>query len=384
MNYSRRHFHSFDALRFFAFLKVFLLHLPIVAFPAFNFIRNGGGIGVIFFFVLSGFLITYILLTEKEATGSIDLRRFFLRRILRIWPLYYLMVAFAFITPYILSFLNIGFSNDGYDPNWLMSVCFLENYQMILTRDHPNVSPLGVTWSLCIEEHFYIIWGILLYFIKMKRLPAVFIFCIVLASISRYLFIRNDLPTIDILTNIDYFVFGAIPAYLLVQRKNNFEEKILSLPVTGKMLAIVSIILYVVLSSNISYPLQPYLEPLLFGLSFGFIICIIIPEKNPIKISDWNVLTRLGVYTYGMYLYHTIIINFLAQLFKKYELSLDAPFITILFGLIAFGGTVGISILSYKLFERYFLSLKKRFTKDRMIANEAITAFSGSEKTLNP
>src|SRR5215208_8125673 len=156
MAYSRRHFHSFDALRFFAFLKVFLLHLPIVAFPTFNFISNGGGIGVIFFFVLSGFLITYILLSEKEVTGSVDLRRFFLRRILRIWPLYYLMVAFAFITPYILSILNIGFSKEGYEPNWIMSLCFLENYQMILTRDHPNVSPLGVTWSLCIEEHFYL------------------------------------------------------------------------------------------------------------------------------------------------------------------------------------------------------------------------------------
>src|SRR3954470_709736 len=108
MKKGRRHFHSFDALRFFAFLKVFLLHLPIIAFPFFSYLKNGGGTGVIFFFVLSGFLITYILLTEKSGSGSINLGHFFLRRILRIWPLYYLMVAFAFCTPFLVSLLHLN------------------------------------------------------------------------------------------------------------------------------------------------------------------------------------------------------------------------------------------------------------------------------------
>lgn len=94
----RRHFHTIDALRFFALPKVFLLHLPVTAFPIFNFFREGGGTGVIFFFVLSGFLITYILLSEKKQLGSINLKRFYIRRILRIWPLYYLMVGFACYT----------------------------------------------------------------------------------------------------------------------------------------------------------------------------------------------------------------------------------------------------------------------------------------------
>ena len=126
---------------------------------------------VSFFFVLSGFLITYIILEEKETTGKLNLSSFFIRRILRIWPLYYLMVAIAFLTPYLLSRFNISYSNEGYSPNWLWTILFLENYKMIITDSFPNVSPLRVMWSLCVEEHFYIVWGLALWKVKMKHLP---------------------------------------------------------------------------------------------------------------------------------------------------------------------------------------------------------------------
>src|SRR4051812_32969529 len=137
---ARRQFHSFDALRFFAFLKVFFLHIPVATFAAFNFVKNGGGTGVTFFFVLSGFLITYILLSEKAVTKNINLKSFYLRRILRIWPLYYLILGIAFLTPYFVSQFHLSASGEGYEPNWLMSVFYLENYQMIRMNDHPNVS----------------------------------------------------------------------------------------------------------------------------------------------------------------------------------------------------------------------------------------------------
>jgi peptidoglycan/LPS O-acetylase OafA/YrhL len=260
----KKHFHTFDALRFFAFLKVFLLHVPIIAFPFFSYLKNGGGIGVIFFFVLSGFLITYLLLTEKQSAGTIDLRYFFFRRILRIWPLYYLMAGFAFLTPWILSFIHLAHSNEGYQPNWLFSLTFLENYKMILTRDHPNVSPLGVTWSLCIEEHFYIVWGLLLFYLKIEKIPVLILACFFIAAISRILFIQHNLPTIDLFTNIDYFAWGAIPAYLFVCAKKPFDQKLSVIPVRIKLAATGVILLNILISSNISYPLQPYVEPLTF------------------------------------------------------------------------------------------------------------------------
>jgi peptidoglycan/LPS O-acetylase OafA/YrhL len=120
---AKRHFHTFDALRFLAFLKVFMLHIPIGYPQLFAYLKGGGSIGVQFFFVLSGFLITYLLAEEKQRTGRINIRLFLLRRALRIWPLYYLMVAFAFATPYILSVLNLNHSDEWLPTQLCLHVC---------------------------------------------------------------------------------------------------------------------------------------------------------------------------------------------------------------------------------------------------------------------
>ena len=323
MTLTRKYFDTFDALRFFAFLKVFLLHIPLVNFPVFNFLKQGGGMGVSFFFVLSGFLITYMLLTEKITTGTIQLRRFYWRRILRIWPLYYAMVAFAFLTPWLLNLFGLSSSSIGYTPNWLLSLSFLENYQMIATNDHPNVSPLGVTWSLCIEEHFYLLWGLAFYLIPLKRIPLFFMVCMVIAFAARFIFIRKGLPTIDLLTNIDFFVYGAIPAFILVRKGEGLLKWVKAIPFMLQALTIILVVSYVLLSPHIGYPYQPWLEPMVSGILFSLLIILVLPPGNPFRIGKNNLLSRLGRYTYGLYLIHTIVINFLVQLFIRQGLALD-------------------------------------------------------------
>ncbi|HWJ90472.1 MAG TPA: acyltransferase [Flavisolibacter sp.] len=372
---ARRQFHSFDALRFFAFLKVFFLHIPVAAFPVFNFLKNGGGTGVIFFFVLSGFLITYILLSEKAGSGTINLKSFYLRRILRIWPLYYLILFIAFITPFLVSLFHLQSSGEGYEPNWVMSCLYLENYQMIRMNGHPNVSPLGVTWSLCIEEHFYLFWGLLLYFLPVKKLPLVLGLLLALAHVARYFFTLHGWLTIDLLTNIDYFVYGAIPAFLLVCQKKKLLAWITQISFGTKIFLIVLTIFYVEVSPNISYPFQLYVEPVLFGVCFSGVICLILPDKNALRIDDRSPFSRLGRYTYGMYLYHTIVINLLLHVFDKTGAWSGSIPKVLLFIVIAFLVTTGISLLSYYCFERYFLMLKKKWAA--RAGEEAITAFAG-------
>jgi peptidoglycan/LPS O-acetylase OafA/YrhL len=265
INSKKQHFDTFDALRFISFLIVFLSHIPIPSTSLFNFVSHSGNIGVTFFFVLSGFLITYILLHEKKNINTINLKSFLFRRILRIWPLFYLMILFAFATPIILEHLHLPSSNQGYDPNWIVSCLFLENYVMMFTNSFPNASPLRVMWSLCVEEHFYIIWGLFIYLLPLKRIPILIIGSILLASITRIIYYNFDITCYDIFSNIDYFAFGAIPAFIITI-KPEFFSKISNLP-RMILILILSVTVLLVFSA-------PQLDNIYLSLSLKYTLAI--------------------------------------------------------------------------------------------------------------
>ena len=360
MNKKLSKFETFDALRFFAFFKVFLFHIPIVSFPVFNFIKNGGGSAVCFFFSLSGFLITYLILEEKKQTGRMNLHNFFLRRALRIWPLYYLMLLFAFLSPTILSFISLNNSGEGYKPDWIMSIFFLENYKMILTDSFANVSPLGVMWSLCVEEHFYFIWGIAFFFIPLRKIYVFIGASIILAIIARYVFYLNGWSFLDIFTNLDYFAYGAIPAVLFSLFKESITKFLskISDPIKISVLFIALSIVFVF--PNIYFRYKELIEPSILGLTFCSIIILIVFENQKFCIGSTNIFSVLGTFTYSLYLTHTIVINLFIKLFEKMELSLTSPSIALLFVLITFSITIAASMLSYYLIEKPFLKLKNK------------------------
>lgn len=355
IGFNRKHFHTFDALRFFSFLIVFIHHVPIPESSIFSFFSKSGGIGVTFFFVLSGFLITYILVHEKSVTGQILLKKFFVRRILRIWPLFYAMILFAFLTPYLLHILHISYSNEGYKPNWLMSMLFLENYKMMITDSFPNVSPLRIMWSLCIEEHFYIIWGILISIIPLRRIPHLIWGSILMANLSRIIYTHYGIATADLFTNIDYFAFGAIPAYILVL-KTELLDKMEKLSSGIKYLIALTSLILIFGIPNLKLEWLNLLAPSLYGTFFSLTILFTLPQKNYLKIRDDLGISKLGVFTYGLYLFHTIVINFFLQIKVS---SFDYNWQLILFtSLIT---TILISIMSYHIFEKQFLKLKVYF-----------------------
>lgn len=349
----RVHFHTFDSLRFLSFLLVFLHHSPV---PKENFLHlfsKAGGIGVSFFFVLSGFLITYILILEKlNNNNRVPLKKFFKRRILRIWPLYYVMVLFAFCTPFLIRFLHLPSSETGYEPNWFFTLTFLENYMMMYKNDFPNVSPLIVIWSLCIEEHFYIIWGLIFYFISLKNIPILIIVSIFTSIVFRIIYGIYDIAASDIFTNIDMFAFGAIPAYLFVFHQE-FIKTFEKIPYALKYLFAVFVLFVIVLDSNFSVLSDFKLDSLVFGILFSLLIVSTLGSRNVFKISDKSVLSWLGKFTYGLYLFHTICIN----LFNKVGNSYDLKWHTVM--ALSFISTVFLSYLSYHLFEKQFLKLKK-------------------------
>lgn len=340
----------------FSFLLVFLLHIPVPENSVLSFFTKSGGIGVSFFFVLSGFLISYILMHEKIIAGKISLKNFFIRRVLRIWPLFYGAILFAFLTPFILEFLKLSSSSEGYKPDWLLSVFFLENYKMMFSGSFPNVSPLRVMWSLCVEEHFYILWGIVFYFLPLKYVPRLIVASIVLANISRVIYFQYSIESLDLFSNIDYFAFGAIPTFILLKR-NDLLKKLERLDIKLKYLLCGLTIATVFLLPNLNYQIIYFLSPAILGLLFCLVIAFTLPSINYVCIGDKRIVSKLGKYTYGLYLIHTVVINLVMNVQGIFPFKMD----WILVSLISLLLTILISILSYHLFEKQFLKLKKYF-----------------------
>ena len=240
-----------------------------------------------------------------------------------------------------------------------MSSLFLENYMVIYHNEYANVSPMPVLWSLCVEEHFYIIWGVLLYLIKPKKVPVLILLLIVVAFVSRIVFYNHNILFKDILTNIDFFMFGAIPAYLIVNYKEKMVAFVSKIPLYTKVVLLLITLVYVFASSHLVFEYSKLVHPMMFGLLFSAILFVFIPQENKLKISDSSVFSKLGLYTYSLYLLHVIVIHLLIQLFNKFHLSMEHN--SVYFILLALALTVFASYLSYILIEKPFLRLKKFF-----------------------
>ena len=176
-----------DALRFFAFFAVYLTHslshdpgdytryhLPHMAGELMAAIASSGRFGVQLFFLLSGYLITSLLLREKWTKGDVNLRAFYIRRILRIWPLYFFILLVAVLwpwtgrlpLPYFLAYLLLA-------GNWITVML------------GPPASWASILWSVSIEEQFYLSWPLVIKFFSRKRCLHVAFGLIVVAIVAR-------------------------------------------------------------------------------------------------------------------------------------------------------------------------------------------------------
>ncbi len=373
------YFPNLDGLRFFAFLLVFVNHTVICLgftypnshyiFIRENFLKNGD-MGVSFFFVLSGFLITYLLLKEKEENNRISIKNFYARRVLRIFPLYYLVVIITlFIIPIVKNHVPMNFpmniSTSTLSPWYYFT--FTGNFDF-MKNGISNVI-LSVLWSVSVEEQFYLFWPLIVAFIPKKYLIHSFALVIIASIGFRYFYTdgRGMLLKFHSLSCMTYLAMGAIMAYLAT------SEKVVSL--IKRIPRWMIVLVYVVGISCI--PLRLYIwkfgahyvlvasfVPVVLALFFSFIImeqCF--SEKSFYKMSRLTFISSMGKYTYGMYCYHMIV--FFALLFGLHltgvELSQLNKSAFVAMVITAFAGTCFVSVVSYHYFEMLFLKLKKRF-----------------------
>jgi len=373
-NTKRVYLPGLDALRFFAALAVIVAHIELLKDQlglqsAYKFMLrlNLGGLGVYFFFVLSGFLITYLLIHEKEKIGKIEIKQFYIRRILRIWPLYFLITVLGlFVLPHF-EMMHIPWLQQFFDANWRSNIIlFCLMLPNVALAFMPAVPHIGQLWSIGVEEQFYLVWPVL--FSKTKsliKLILIGIGLILLVKVLFVLFLKFEvLPTTDFtlgikkliaMSKFECMLTGGLGAFVLKNKKQTWLKILFNKYV---------LLFTVCLLPFLSYYCPTYLDDLIhLPYAVLFLILILNVSSNPksfVKLEN-DVFGFLGKISYGLYMYHMMIIVFVIQIAKKFEFELSPFFNWSIYPAII-GLSILISWLSFKYFETPFLTLKKKYT----------------------
>lgn len=351
---------NLDPLRFFLASLVILFHLPQLSrnqgLPFFDDlpIYHRGVEAVYVFFVLSGFLIIRIIYRAK-IRDAFSIKDFYIRRILRIFPLYYLVLGFGLLFyNVILPSLNIPFEiNYTWKEALFYNLFFLPN---VFAQVYEPGGIIEVLWSIGIEEQFYLVIAPLLFFVKTKWILRV------LALLLAAYFIIYWQESFSFLRKYNfvfYYLFsGGVIAILEEHKKLEFLKRYAIFPLA---ICVVTF-LYFITDWFFFKPL--WLQGVFTTLLFGFFIHSLAFNNRGITLSN-RFLNHLGSISYGIYMYHAIILNAVVFLFLKIEFlqNLNRISTIILMHLLIFAGTILVAHLSFTYFELYFLKLKNRFRK---------------------
>lgn len=311
-------------------------------------ISHNGFLGVDVFFVLSGFLITTLLLIEKRATGTISLTKFYVRRSLRIFPLYYAVLGFLALYFKFASGTSQGGAFLGELP-WHAS--YTSNWVEIR-------SMMAITWSLSTEEQFYLVWPPLFAVLGMRSLWPLTAF-LALNQAVNFGALDGALKTLGMpyeslpILQITFtpILIGVLLAFAM--RAAALKGFIERLPAWAIMAACVAALALASVPGDLrGWP------RLLFHLATAAVIALVVlrPVSVVVRALEWQPLAYVGTLSYGVYLLHKIVLYAVNR-------GLDAVAINLPEAVFGFGllGTIGLAHLSYRFFEAPILRLKARF-----------------------
>jgi len=370
-------FPNLDALRFFSFFGVFLFHCLRIVFPylknsnpvlydTFYFLFRNGNLGVNFFFVLSGFLITYLLLEEKSFSGTISLPKFYMRRILRIWPLFYLCVFVGFVVFPVLKTMAGGVANEPASIWYYLF--FINNFDFIRQWPAtPDAVILVVLWSVAVEEQFYLGWPVIMKLINRKWLLVPFLIVIIGSLLFRW-FHQSDSPHDYALRYFHSFsligdmAVGATLALLVNKRGAVYRLMYMMKPALASIIYLAAILVTLFKQEIFAASEWMVFERLVLASLYGFIIVNqSIAAKPFFRFSRMKKISKLGTYTYGLYCWHFFVISIVVALSGKMKLSLENWTLSITVTIFALLASIVLSITSYNYFESWFLRLKSKF-----------------------
>ena len=339
-----------DGLRAIAVLSVIFYHFKIEFF-GFSFL-SGGFLGVDIFFVISGFLITSIILEEVTKTNNFSILDFYIRRSRRILPALYVVILFFIILGFIFlipSYL-INFYNSIFYILFFLSNLFFYRNSTAYGHELSEIIPLLHTWTLSVEEQFYIIFPIFFFLIykyfKNKTLLILISVFLISLFISEYFLVNNkNFNFYSPITRAWEFITGAFVAYFYRNNKLIIDKKILDLvSAVGLSMIIFSIFFF---KKEYSHPSTLTLIPVI-----GSSLILLASRRETIifKLLSQKFLVYIGLISYSLYLWHYPILSFCKIL------KINFNFISIFcIALLIFG----ISAFSYHCIEKFYRNKKK-------------------------
>lgn len=382
---NKRFYPALDGLRAVAVLLVFFQHYLGPAHPALNW----GWTGVDIFFVLSGFLITGILYDTRDAAHRV--RNFYMRRTLRIFPLYYAVLLIAVLSTPIFHWL--------WNPAWLLWFTYLGNYARFLyissplfplgAIEHLKAQPvfpgsfsiyLGHFWSLCVEEQFYLVWPMVVFTIRkretLRNLCLAIIPLTLLARIACVWLVPQPYLSAELLYRItplrsDALLLGGLAALCLR------GPEAAALLRWSRRLAVVlaaSFVVWELLYQQFSgthdfyhpyagAPVMTTVGYTLLDLFSAVLILSILQIDNPVaRILNLRPLRYLGQISYGFYVFHDMFHWVYGRIVRHFLGAERMTHAGTPIMIVAFFSTLLIATLSYRLFEAPFLRLKSRFS----------------------
>lgn len=373
----RVYFKNLDGIRFIAALLVILQHTS--DYKAFQekgysnllrpYLGDFGSYGVTLFFVLSGYLIFYLLFAEQKVSNTVNIKSFYIRRILRIWPLY---IGFGLVLIFGIDYVLAKVGTPVHTPaltNLFYLLTFSINLQMLFAI--PNKGIIELYWSVCIEEQFYLFAPWLVKKGHKKMLWVIFAL-ILLGIASKFIlhyielhgnqdFNHNNPLYFFTLCRLDNFGLGALAAYIYFTKP--LYRKVGKL-ITNKIVQ-VAVVVFTFLYITHIIPEGKFINTYFFStvpsILFAYIIMaastgdfFVSLENKPLKL--------LGKYSYGIYVFHAVISELILVAFMKYMPANTILNYEILYPVSCVVTTAVVAGLSYEIYEKPFMKLKQRFT----------------------
>jgi peptidoglycan/LPS O-acetylase OafA/YrhL len=382
----RSHLPVLDGVRGLAVLMVLLFHFLGAAPPsswverAIVDVTKYGALGVELFFVLSGFLITGILYDTHQA--PFYFRNFYMRRLFRIFPLYYGALALVFLVAPLIPLLRgptLDYLLDRQAWAWLYAVNIY-----IAKNGEWSFSYLNHFWSLAIEEHFYLFWPLVVFALA-RRPRALITVSLAIALGAMLARIAGSLMGINWWTTYTLTPFRldglALGAFLAVtaRQPGGLERLTRALPLAAAVAGALAVPTYV-LASGEGLDFVMAVRAALIEILLACLLMWALTAAERSLVSRFfrhRLMVFLGTYSYGLYVYHHFISYYLSS--NRTDLEL-APWLGSHLAAVALQAALGISAsvavayLSYELFEKRFLRLKRLFETAKAPALQAATA----------